>query len=104
MFKRLVHFKKTYHEESCTFIFISTKAWTILPQVLKGWLEKFMRTHGLSSRRRTTCTVALNDPEQLTEKLVAYVLQPRRLARLFGYQPFNISIAIDETDVWLDLM
>ena len=54
----------------------------------KGWIQKFMRRHGLSIRRRTT--VAQKDPEQLINKLVAYVLQARRLSKLFGYQPCNI--------------
>ena len=66
----------------------------------KGWLDKFMRRHGLSLRRRTT--VAQKDPEYLIEKLVAYVLQARRLSKLFSYQPCNI-IAMDETAVWADM-
>ena len=42
-----------------------------------GWIQKFMRRHGLSLRRKTT--VAQKDPEQLVDKLVAYVLQARIL-------------------------
>ena len=59
-----------------------------------------MRRHGLSLRRRTT--VAKKDPEKLIDKLVAYVSQPRRILRLFGYQPCNI-IAMDRTEVWADI-
>ena len=47
-----------------------------------GWIQKFMR---LSLRRKTT--VAQKDPEQLDDKLVAYVLQARILSKRFGYQP-----------------
>ena len=65
-----------------------------------GWIKKFMRRHGLSLRRKTT--VAQKDPEQLVDKLVAYVLQARILSKRFGYQPCNI-IAKDETAVWADM-
>ena len=65
-----------------------------------GWIQKFMRRHGLSLRRKTT--VAQKDPEQLVDKLVAYVLQARILSTRFGYQPCNI-IAMDETAVWADM-
>ena len=67
-----------------------------------GWIQKFMRRHGLSLRRKTT--VAQKDPEQLVDKLVAYmyVLQARILSKHFGYQPCNI-IAMDETAVWADM-
>ena len=47
-----------------------------------GWIQKFMRRHGLSLRRKTT--VAQKDPEQLVDKLVAYVLQARILSKRFG--------------------
>ena len=59
-----------------------------------------MRRHGLSLRRKTT--VAQKDPEQLIDKLVAYVLQARILSKRFGYQPCNI-IAMEETAVWADM-
>ena len=65
-----------------------------------GWIQKFMRRHGLNSRRKTT--VAKKDPEQLVDKLIAYVLQARILSKRFGYQPCNI-IAMDETAVWADM-
>ena len=65
-----------------------------------GWIQKFMRRHGLSLRRKTT--VAQKDPEQLVDKLGAYVLQARILSKRFGYQPCNI-IAMDETAVWADM-
>ena len=65
-----------------------------------GWIQKFMRRHGLSLRRKTT--VSQKDPEQQVDKLVAYVLQARILSKRFSYQPFNI-IAMDETAVWADM-
>ena len=64
------------------------------------WIQKFMRRHGFSLKRRTT--VVQKDPEQLIDRLVAYVLQAKRLSRLQGYQPCNI-IAMDETAVWVDI-
>ena len=65
-----------------------------------GWIQKFMRLHGLSLRRKT---IARKDPEQLVDKLVAYVLQARILLKCFGYQPCNIIALMDETAVWADM-
>ena len=67
----------------------------------RGWLEKFMRRHGLSLRRKTT--QAQKDPNHLTDKLVMYVLQVRKLFRLHLYHPSNV-ISMDETAVWADML
>ena len=56
-----------------------------------GWIQKCMRWQGLSLRRKTT--IAQKDPEQLVDKLVAYVLQARILPKRFGYA----------TAVWADM-
>ena len=53
-----------------------------------GWIQKFMRLHGLTLRRKTTA--AQKDHEQLVDRLVAYVLQARILSKRFGCQPCNI--------------
>lgn len=67
----------------------------------RGWLEKFMKRNGLSLRRRTT--TAQKDPACLVNKLVAYVLEARRLSESHHYTPQSI-IAMDETAVWADMV
>ena len=66
-----------------------------------GWLEKFMNRNGLSLRRRTT--EAQKTPDQLIDKLCAYILKIRRLRTHFNYDLRNIII-IDETAIWNDMM
>ena len=51
---------------------------------LRGWLEKFMRRNSLSLRQRTT--TAQKDPACLVNKLVAYVLEARRLSKHHHYR------------------
>lgn len=67
----------------------------------KGWLENFMKRHGLSLRRKTS--IAQKDPDQLIGKLVAYVLRVRKLRETFEYHASDI-IAFDETPVWFDMV
>ena len=43
----------------------------------RRWLQKFVKRNRLSLRQRTT--TAQKDPAQLINKLVAYVLEVRRL-------------------------
>ena len=43
-----------------------------------GWLRNFMQCNGLSLRRKTS--IAQKDPDNLTDKLVSFVLQVRRLS------------------------
>ena len=62
----------------------------------RGWLAKFMKTNGLSLRRKTS--VAQQDPERMVAKLVSYVINVRRLQRKHDYSPSCI-IAMDETPV-----
>ena len=67
----------------------------------RGWLEKFISQNGLSLRRKTT--QAQQDPTKLIDKLIAYILQIRRLRRKHGYRDSNI-VAMDETPVWQDIL
>ena len=53
-----------------------------------------MRRHGLSLRRKTT--VAQKDPEQLIDKLVAYVLQDRILSNVLA---INLALLLQ----WMKL-
>ena len=60
-----------------------------------GWVQKFMRRHGLSIRRRTT--EAQKNPSQLIDKLCAYVVKVRKLRQRVNYEMEDI--AMDETAV-----
>lgn len=67
----------------------------------QGWLEKFVNRNGLSVRRRTT--EAQKSPDQLIDKLCAYILKIRRLRMTMNYELKNI-FAMDETAVWNDMI
>ena len=68
-----------------------------------GWVQKFMTRHGLCIRRKTT--ESQKDPEKLIDKLIAYVLQARRLRVKFSYSDSDSDIiAMDETAVWQDVL
>ena len=60
-----------------------------------------MKRNGLSLRRKTSVTQ--QDPERLAAKLVAYIVQVRRLQKKHNYNPSDI-IAMDETPVWCDMI
>ena len=62
----------------------------------RGWLEKCMKRNRLSLCQRTTA--AQKDPAQLINKLVAYVLEVRRLTEQRKYTPESIT-AMDEAAV-----
>ena len=62
----------------------------------RGWSEKFMTRNCSTLRQRTT--TSQKDPAQLINKLVAYVLEVRRLTEPHKYTPESI-IAMDETEV-----
>ena len=62
----------------------------------RGWLEKFMKRNCLPLRRRTT--TAQKDPSHVINKIVAYLLQARRLSQKSKFNPASI-IAMDETAV-----
>lgn len=67
----------------------------------QGWLEKFMNRNGLSVRRRTT--EGQKRPDQLIDKLCAYILKIRRLRMKMKYELKNIFV-MDETAVWNDMI
>ena len=60
-----------------------------------------MNRNGLSVRRRTT--EAQKSPDQLIDKLCAYILKIRRLRMKMNYKLRNI-FAMDETAVWNDMI
>ena len=66
----------------------------------RGWLEKFMKRNYLSLHRRTA--TAQKYPSRVINKIVAYLLQARRLSEKFKYKPASI-IPMDETAVWADM-
>ncbi len=66
-----------------------------------GWVQKFMNRNGLSIRRRTT--EAQKNPNQLVDKLCAFILKVRRLRRRMNYELRNI-FAMDETAIWSDMV
>ena len=63
-----------------------------------GWLRHFMKRYGLSLRRKTS--MAQKDPDQVIDKLVAFVLRVRRIATK---HPFKAS-EMDETPIWADIV
>ena len=60
-----------------------------------------MNRNGLSVRRRTTETQ--KSPDQLIDKLCAYILKIRRLRMKMNYELKNI-FAMDETAMWNDMI
>ena len=59
-----------------------------------------MRCNSFSLRRKTT--MAKQDPEQLIDKLILYILPARRLSIKCKY-PLSSIMEIDETSVWNDM-
>ena len=66
-----------------------------------GWLREFMKRYGLSLRRKTS--MAQKDPDQLIDKLAAFVLHVRRVSMKHLHDAADI-IAMDETPVWSDMV
>ena len=62
-----------------------------------GWLRGFMKRYGLSLRRKTS--MAQEDPDQLIDKLVSFVLHVRRIAIKHAFFDAANIIAMDETPV-----
>ena len=65
------------------------------------WLQKFMLRNGLSLRRRTT--QAQKTPDQIIDKVIAYILYVRQFKRRNNYD-LDCIIAMDETAVWHDMI
>ena len=66
-----------------------------------GWLRHFMKRCGLPLRRKTSITQ--KDPDQVIDKLVAFVLHVRRIAMKYPFKASDI-IAMDETPIWADMV
>ena len=66
-----------------------------------GWLRHFMKQYGLSLRRKTS--MAQKDPDQVIDKLVAFVLHVCRIAMKHPFKASDI-IAMDETLTWADMV
>ena len=66
-----------------------------------GWLRGFMKRYGLPLRRKTS--MAQKDPDQLIDKLVAFVLHVRCVSMKHPYDAANIT-AMGETPVWSDMV
>ena len=67
----------------------------------RGWLEKFMRRHRPSLRRRTS--IGQKDPQQLINRLMSYVIHARRMQMRCNFKASQIY-AMDETSVWQDMV
>ena len=65
-----------------------------------GWLTRFMKSKGLSLRRKTT--VCQSPPADAIPKLVSYILHLRKLQVAHKYQVADV-IAMDETACWFDM-
>jgi hypothetical protein len=65
-----------------------------------GWLQKFMKRHKLSLRRKTS--LAQKDPNSLFEKIVDFLLYSGNLISKNKISPANI-IAMDETGIFFDM-
>ena len=65
----------------------------------KGWLDKFLRRHGIVQRRTTS--VCQRPPADYHEELVSFVLYvSRKIAS--GKYGSNMIYGCDETAVWID--
>ena len=64
-----------------------------------GWLREFMKRYGLSLRQKTS--MAQKDPDQLIDKLVAFVLHVRLVSMKHLYDAADI-IAMDEAKAKAD--
>ena len=66
-----------------------------------GQVHNFIRRNDFSLRRKTT--TPQQDPEQLIDKLILYILHARRLSIKYKYPPSSIT-AMDETSIWNEMV
>ncbi len=66
----------------------------------RGWLDRFMKRHSLSLRRKTT--VCQTVPSDSIPKLVSFILHLRSL-RIRHQYATNCIYAMDETPCWMDM-
>ena len=64
-----------------------------------GWLQKFLKRHSFSLRRRTMVDQRL--PQDLITKVVGFVMTTRKFRYLKNY-PLSLISNMDETPLWLD--
>ena len=67
----------------------------------EGWLEKSVSRNVLSLRRRTT--QAQKTPEQITDKVMSYILYVHQLKQRNNYD-LDCITAMDETAVWHEMI
>ena len=97
--RKLIQLKAKKMQEEKTITDLNSKTISFSD----GWVQKFMRRHGLSIRRRTT--EAQKNPSQLIDKLCAYVVKVRKLRQRVNYDMEDIiAIYMDETAVWNDMI
>ena len=65
-----------------------------------GWLQKFLKRHSFSLRRRTTVGQRL--PQDLITKVVGFIMSTRKLRHSKDY-PLSLIGNMDETPLWLDM-
>ena len=65
-----------------------------------GWLQKFLKRHSFSLRRRTTVGQRL--PQDLITKVVGFIMSTRKLRHSKDY-PLSFIGNMDETPLWLDM-
>ena len=95
--RKMIRIKARFlHEEKCKEMELPP---TFTASI--GWVQKFMIRHGLCIQRKTT--ESQKDPKNLIDKLIAYVLQARRLRVKFSYSDSDV-ISVDETAVWQDML
>ena len=66
----------------------------------RGWLDRFMKRHSLSLRRKTTISQSV--PSDVIPKLVSYVLHLRTMQVRHKYSTDSI-FAMDKTACWMDM-
>ena len=64
-----------------------------------GWLQKFLKRHSFSLRRRT---MGQRLPQNLITKVVGFIMSTRKLRHSKNY-PLSLISNMDETPLWLDM-
>ena len=92
----ILHKARAIHEQKCKAVQVSPSFFAS-----NGWVQKFMARNGLSVSSRTT--ESQKDPDRLSDKLIAYILQVRRLRNRHSYSYSDI-ITMDETAALQDML
>ena len=67
----------------------------------QGWLEKFMKCHDFTLKRRTTAGQKLLQDHVL--KISSYLMRVRKMRHIHKYALSSIG-NMDETPLWLDML